>query len=183
MDRLFMVLDLRDSREALRPSATGGERVADERVGGVFVDLYDEEYRAFRVLVGDRRGEKWAANLEPSDGGDTFSGGRVEGSRLSDGDPSALEATVKSSLPIDPEGVLVDFLGRAEDEASRSVFLLPRKGSIERLDFCFSSDGASGRAPVLGSWRELCELRKISERSAVFVRERSGVGMPVMTSY
>jgi hypothetical protein len=119
--------------------------------------------------------------LEPSDGGETFNRGRIEGSRSSDGDPFGAEATVKSSLPTDPEGALVDFLGRAEDEANgRSVFFLPRKGSIERLDLCFSSDGTSGRAPVLGSWRELCELRKISERSAVFVRERCGVGMPVM---
>lgn len=121
-------------------------------MGGVFVDLYDEEYRALRVLVGDRKGEKWAANLEPSDGGDTFNGGRVEGSRCPDGDPSTVEATVKCSLPTDPEGALVDFLGRAEDEGNgRSVFFLPRKGSIERLDLCFSWDGESGRALVLGS--------------------------------
>lgn len=114
-------------------------------MGGVFADLYDEEHRALKVLVGDRKGEKWAANLDPSDGGDTFNGGRVEGSRWSDGDPSAVEATVKNSLPTDPEGGLVDFLGRAEDEANeRSVFFLPRKGSIERLDLCFSSDGVSG---------------------------------------
>jgi hypothetical protein len=85
-------------------------------------------------------------------------------------------------LLADPEGVLVDFLGRAEDEADgRSVFFLPRKGSMERLDLCFSSDVVLGRVPtaVLGSWREPCELKKISERSAVFVRERCGVGMPV----
>lgn len=114
----------------------------------MFVDLYDEEYRALRVLLGDRKGEKWAANLEPNEGGDTFNGGRVEGSRLSDGEPSTV---VKSSLP-DPEGELVDFLGKTEDEASgRSVFFLPRKGSIERLDLGFSSDGVSVRAPVLGS--------------------------------
>lgn len=151
-------------------------------MGGVIVDLYDEEYRAIRVLVGDRKGEKWAANLEPSDGGDTFNGGRVEGSRPSDGDPSTVEAAIKSSLLTDPEGALVDFLGRAEDEADgRSVFFLPRKGSMERLDLCFSSDGVLTRVPtaVLGSWREPCELKKISDRSAVFVRERCGVGMPV----
>lgn len=61
----------------------------------MFADLYDEEYRVFRVLVGDRKGVKWATNFEPSDGGDTFNGGRVEGSGLSDEDQSVVEATVK----------------------------------------------------------------------------------------
>jgi hypothetical protein len=61
----------------------------------VFADLCDEEYRAFRVLVGDRKGVKWAANLEPNDGGDTFSGGRVDGNAPSDEEASVVEATVK----------------------------------------------------------------------------------------
>jgi hypothetical protein len=35
-------------------------------------------------------------------------------------------------LLADPEGALVDFLSRAEDEAD--VFFLPRKGSMEHLE-------------------------------------------------
>lgn len=84
----------------------------------------------------------------------------------------------------------MDFLGSAEDEADgRSVFFLPRKGSIERLYLCFSSGGVSGTPTTgialrasLATWRELCELRKMSESSAVFVRARWGVGRPVMAS-
>ena len=45
----------------------------------------------------------------------------------------------------------MDFLGSAEEEAGgRSAFFLPRKGSIERLDLCFSSGGVSG-TPAAGA--------------------------------
>jgi hypothetical protein len=85
--------------------------------------------------------------------------------------------------------VLVDFLASVEDEADgRSTFFLPRKGSIERLDLCFSSGGVTGTSAngatllraSLVAWREPCELRKISESSDVFVRAREGVGRPVI---
>lgn len=86
--------------------------------------------------------------------------------------------------------MLVDFLASVEDEADgRSTFFLPRKGSIERLDLCFSSaggvtgtsaNGATLLRASLAAWREPCELRKISESSDVFVRAREGVGRPVI---
>jgi len=72
VDRLW-ILEPRDSREGSRPSNGNGERVVDELEG--WIDLYDEEYRALRVLVGDRKGVKWAASFEPSDGGVILSGG------------------------------------------------------------------------------------------------------------
>jgi hypothetical protein len=44
--------------------------------------LCDEGYRAFRVLVGDRKGAEW-----PSDSKDMFSEGMVERQGMSDEDP------------------------------------------------------------------------------------------------
>jgi hypothetical protein len=51
VDWLFTVLELRDSREVPRQSATVGEREVDKRVVEVFFDLHDAEHRAFRVLI------------------------------------------------------------------------------------------------------------------------------------
>lgn len=64
----------------------------------VFADLCDEEHRPFKVLLGDRKGVKWAANFEPNDGGVTLRGGSVEGSGTSAEDPSVVEATVRLDL-------------------------------------------------------------------------------------
>lgn len=69
-------------------SGTGGERAAGDGTGGAGAsDFCIMECRALLFLDGDRKGVKWAASLDPSDGGCASIDGSLEGKGGSVGRP------------------------------------------------------------------------------------------------
>lgn len=137
-------------------------------------------------LGDDRKGVKCAANLDPSDGGQTFTGGRVEGRGGATDEDASIEGVIIITvrpLPKERRATFaggrstVDFLAGAATDCSADFFL-PRNGNIERRDLDvkdFSDDeGVPGSVTTafFGECRDPCVERKKSARSDVFTRGR-----------
>lgn len=108
----------------------------------------------------DRKGVKCAANLDPSEGGETFTGGRVEGRGGTIDEDASLDGVIIITVcPFPKERrttfagscSTVDFRGDAAGGCSADL-LRRRNGSMERRDFevtdLSDDEGVSGSVVV-----------------------------------